>query len=125
MLYANTLAAGLGVGASLDRGLIGSSAVVRFERQGTRVLLVQPNMAHRASATGAAVVRGVEELFPRSIGTRGERSRVIDGCLASCLFVVLPHQMLEVAALRHELHGISHDDDEQAHGERAAHDRCG
>jgi hypothetical protein len=49
MLYLNTLATGLGAAAAgLDRGQTGSEAVVRFERHGARVLLVQPNTAFRA-----------------------------------------------------------------------------
>jgi hypothetical protein len=68
MLYLNTLATGLGTtAASLDRGQTGGSALVRFERRGQRVLLVQPNTAHRAFTTDTAVARTVEESFPRSV----------------------------------------------------------
>ena len=68
MLYLNTLATGLGTtAASLDRGQTGGSALVRFERRGPRVLLVQPNPGFRAVTTDTLVQRTVEESFTRSI----------------------------------------------------------
>jgi hypothetical protein len=68
MLYLTTLATGLGTTtAGLDRGQVGSSAVVRFERRGARVLLVQPNTSHFALGGDAALQRSVAESFPRSI----------------------------------------------------------
>jgi hypothetical protein len=67
MLYTNTLATGLGVGSSLDRGQTGMSAVVHFERRGPRILLVRPNTANVAVGGDSALVRSVEESFPRSI----------------------------------------------------------
>jgi hypothetical protein len=68
MLYLNTLATGLGTtAASLDRGQVGSDAVVRFERRGARVLLVQPNTAHRAVGGDDALQQSVAQSFPRSV----------------------------------------------------------
>jgi hypothetical protein len=67
LLYLNTLATGLGTGSGLDRGNIGGNAVVRFERHGPRVLLVQRNAAHTAVTDDAALRRSVEESFPRSV----------------------------------------------------------
>jgi hypothetical protein len=68
MLYLNTLATGLGsTPAGLDRGQVGTDAVVRFERRGARVLLVRENTAHRATAGDSALRRSVEESFPRSV----------------------------------------------------------
>jgi hypothetical protein len=68
LLYMNTLAAGLGTTPTgLDRGNVGASAVVRFERHGPRVLLVQVNTDHRAVTDDAALRRSVEESFPRSV----------------------------------------------------------
>jgi hypothetical protein len=68
MLHLNTLATGLGTTtASLDRGQVGNSAVVRFERRGARVLLVQPNTSHFAIGGDAALQQSVAESFPRSI----------------------------------------------------------
>jgi hypothetical protein len=68
LLYLNTLAAGLGTAPTgLDRGNVGVSAVVRFERHGPRVFLVQDNTAHRAVTGDEALRRSVEESFPRSV----------------------------------------------------------
>jgi hypothetical protein len=68
LLYMNSLAAGLGTAPTgLDRGNIGISAVVRFERHGPRVFMVQENTTHRAVTEDAALRRSVEESFPRSV----------------------------------------------------------
>jgi hypothetical protein len=68
LLYLNTLASGLGTAPTgLDRGTIGISAVVRFERHGPRVFLVRENTEHRAVTGDAALRRSVEESFPRSV----------------------------------------------------------
>jgi len=68
MLYLNTLATGLGsMAAGLDRGQTGSEALVRFERRGARVLLVQRNTAFRAASGDEALRRSVEEAFPQSV----------------------------------------------------------
>jgi hypothetical protein len=66
MLYLNTLAAGVGA-LGLDRGQVGAEAVVRFERHGARVHLVQTNTTHRAVGGDSALRRSVEESFPRSV----------------------------------------------------------
>lgn len=68
LLYTNTLATGLGsTSAGLDRGQTGADAIVRFERRGARVLLVQQNTGFRAVSGDAALQRTVEEAFPRSV----------------------------------------------------------
>src|SRR5215472_6109090 len=47
-LYVNSLPAGIGSNdIGLDRGQIGGTMVVRFERHGPKVLLVQPNQDYR------------------------------------------------------------------------------
>jgi hypothetical protein len=68
MLYLNTLATGLGtMPPLLDRGQVGTSGVVRFERRGPQVLLVRSNTAHRAEGGGEALRRSVEESFPQTV----------------------------------------------------------
>jgi hypothetical protein len=68
MLYMNTLATGLGTTSPLlDRGQVGSEAVVRFERRGNRVLLMQQNTFHRADAGDEALRRSVDESFPQTV----------------------------------------------------------
>lgn len=67
-LYVNSLPAGVGSNdIGLDRGQIGGSMVVRFERYGPKVLLVQPNQSYRAVTSDPQERRAVEESFARSV----------------------------------------------------------
>ena len=67
-LYTTGLAAGLGSNdLGLDRGQQGQGRLVRFQRVGPRVLLVQPNETFRSSSTNAAEQRSVEDSFATSI----------------------------------------------------------
>ena len=62
-----TLATGLGSNPiGLDRGADAASYVVRFDRSGSRVLVVFENWAFRSSSGNAAHVRSVSESFPPS-----------------------------------------------------------
>ena len=62
-----TLATGLGSNpVGLDRGEDGPEHVVRFDRDGSRVLVVFENWAYRSSSANPAHVRSVEESFPPS-----------------------------------------------------------
>ncbi|WP_277214298.1 hypothetical protein, partial [Isoptericola croceus] len=48
-LYVHSLSHGLGSNdIGLDRGQLGGTHVVRFERVGPKVLLIQPNLDYRA-----------------------------------------------------------------------------
>jgi hypothetical protein len=68
LLHVITLGTGLGsTSPSLDRGETGRAALVRFERRGARVLLVQQNSAFRAVGGDAALEQSVAESFPRSV----------------------------------------------------------
>jgi len=67
-LYVNYLAAGVGSNdLGLDRGQIGNSRIVRFERSGPKVLLIQPNYAFRAVSDNPEEVRSVNEAFVQSV----------------------------------------------------------
>ncbi len=67
-LYINSLPAGLGSNdIGLDRGQLGGTRIVRFQRRGPKVLLVQPNYRYRASAENPAERRAVEESFAQSV----------------------------------------------------------
>ena len=67
-LYLNTLATGLGGGPPrMDRGEVGSEAVVRLERRGNRVLMVRDNWNVRALEADAAGERAAREAFPTSV----------------------------------------------------------
>ena len=59
-----------GVGSNaigLDRGQLGSTKIVFFERAGNKVLLIEPNYDYRAFTNNASEKRSVEESFARSV----------------------------------------------------------
>ena len=63
-LYVSSLPTGLGSNpVGLDRGQLGSQRVVRFERVGPKVLLVEPNLDARATTTNPAEREAVREAF--------------------------------------------------------------
>ncbi|MGA2137097.1 MAG: DUF5117 domain-containing protein, partial [Bryobacteraceae bacterium] len=67
-LYATGVAAGLGSNdIGLDRGLEDGGKVVRFERVGPKVLLVQSNESFRSSSDNPAERRSVADSFAKSI----------------------------------------------------------
>lgn len=67
-LYVVSLPAGLGSNdIGLDRGKLGPERVVRWERVGPRVLLVQSNYGFRATTNSAAERTAVEQAFARSV----------------------------------------------------------
>jgi hypothetical protein len=68
MLYSTGLTAGLGSNdIGLDRGQSGQGRVVKFQRVGPRVLMVQPNYTFRANSTNPDERRAVEDAFARSV----------------------------------------------------------
>lgn len=67
-LYVNSLPAGLGSNdVGLDRGQIGGTSIVKFERSGPKVLLIQPNYRFRAITSDSAEKEAVEQSFPQSV----------------------------------------------------------
>ncbi len=67
-LYVQSLATGIGSNdIGLDRGQLGSEAVVKFEKAGNKLLLVQPNMKYRAITNNIQEKRSVEEAFAKSV----------------------------------------------------------
>ena len=68
VLYVNALAAGVGSNdIGLDRGQLGGSRIVRFERVGRKVLMVQPNYAYRAATSNPDERRAVDDAFATSV----------------------------------------------------------
>jgi len=68
LLYLVSLPAGIGSNdIGLDRSQPGGERIVRFERVGPRVLLVEQNTRYRAETGNAAERRAVEESFARSV----------------------------------------------------------
>ena len=67
-IHQSVLATGGGVGAlGLDRGQTGGSDVVRLERRGKRVVLVEDNWNVRALRADSAGRRAASEAFPTSV----------------------------------------------------------
>ncbi|HYC88101.1 MAG TPA: zinc-dependent metalloprotease [Thermoanaerobaculia bacterium] len=68
LIWQVSLAAGVGSNPiGLDRGQLGATHLIRFERVGPRVLMVEPNYAYRALSNDAAERRAVEQSFATSI----------------------------------------------------------
>lgn len=82
-LYVNALAAGVGSNdIGLDRGQLGGRRVVKFERHGNKVLLIQPNQGYRAVSENIDEIKSVQEAFASSVLggfkiTKSEGSRVL------------------------------------------------
>jgi hypothetical protein len=67
ILYQTSLPAGLGSNdVGLDRGIIGSTQIVKFNRVGNKVLMIQPNYSFRAVSGSLAEKRAVEQSFAQS-----------------------------------------------------------
>lgn len=67
-LYQVSLTTGVGSNPiGLDRGQLGDTKLVYFERAGNKVLLVQPNYSFRAMSDNPAERRAVEESFAKSV----------------------------------------------------------
>jgi len=66
-LYVESLPAGIGSNdIGLDRGQLGQSYVVRFERSGPRILLIASNYDYRANSNNADERRSVKDAFAES-----------------------------------------------------------
>ena len=66
-LYVESLPAGIGSNdIGLDRGQLGSSSIVRFDRSGPRVLLVAPNYRFRANSNNVDERLAVKDAFAES-----------------------------------------------------------
>lgn len=68
VLYVNSLTAGLGSNdIGLDRNQLGDTRIVRFIREGQKVLLQEPNLRYRAGSDNALERQSVEEAFAQSV----------------------------------------------------------
>jgi hypothetical protein len=66
-LYQSSLPAGVGSNdIGLDRGQLGATRIVRFERSGPKVLLIEENLAFRAVSNDADERRAVHDSFAES-----------------------------------------------------------
>jgi Met-zincin/Domain of unknown function (DUF5117) len=99
-LYLTSLPYGTGSNdLGLDRGQLDEPRVVRFERYGSKVMLVQPNQFFRSSAGDAAERLAVRQSFPESVlagfkvEAEGGGSVLID---ATDFFLRDAHEVLSV-----------------------------
>lgn len=68
LLYYPSLAQGVGSNdIGLDRGRLSGEHVVKFQRSGNKVLMVEPNYAYRAISSDPMERRAVEESFAQSV----------------------------------------------------------
>ena len=68
VLHLGGLAAGLGSNdIGLDRGQMGGSRIVKFERVGPKIFMVQPNYKFRASTDNQDEVKALTDAFAQSI----------------------------------------------------------
>ena len=68
MIYTDSLPFGTGSNdLGLDRGQVSDGRIVRFERSGPKVLLVEPNTAFRSGSADAAEALAVKQSFPESV----------------------------------------------------------
>jgi hypothetical protein len=68
ILYYASLTAGVGSNdIGLDRGRVGPSHVITFQRSGNRVLMVEPNYDYRALSNDAMEKQAVKESFAQSV----------------------------------------------------------
>src|SRR6202049_2284678 len=66
-LYQSGLPAGIGSNdIGLDRGQLGKTGIVRFERSGPKVLLIEENLGYRAVTSDADERRAVHDSFAES-----------------------------------------------------------
>ena len=67
-LYINSLASGVGSNdIGLDRGQLGGERVVKFEKAGNKLLLVQPNQNYRAITDNDLERKSIEQAFAKSV----------------------------------------------------------
>jgi hypothetical protein len=67
-LYVESLTAAIGSNdIGLDRNQLGKERVVKFERRGPKILLIEPNSFYRANSNNAAEVKAVEQSFAQSV----------------------------------------------------------
>ncbi|MFN3839582.1 MAG: zinc-dependent metalloprotease [Cyclobacteriaceae bacterium] len=67
-LYVNSLPAGIGSNdIGLDRGQLGDERIVKFDRRGSKILMVQPNYRFRAITDNVDEQKAVEQAFAQSV----------------------------------------------------------
>ena len=109
-LYIESLPAGIGSNdIGLDRGQLGHTRVVRWERSGPKVLLVQANYEFRAVSDDAAERKAVRDSFAESVLWGFEASAEEDGRVLVDATTFFLHDAHDVTAtLRRTKQGSFH-----------------
>ena len=67
-LYVNSLATGVGSNdIGLDRGQLGRERIVKFQKAGNKLLLIQPNQNYRAITDNELEKKSIEQAFAKSV----------------------------------------------------------
>lgn len=67
-LYVHSLSEGIGSNdIGLDRGQLGAGVVVKFQKAGNKLLLIQPNQHYRALTNNNDERKSIEEAFAKSV----------------------------------------------------------
>ncbi len=67
-LYVNSLSEGIGSNdIGLDRGQLGGTRIVKFQRAGNKLLLIQPNQDYRAITENKEEKKSVKQAFAKSV----------------------------------------------------------
>ncbi|WP_425075517.1 zinc-dependent metalloprotease [Psychroserpens sp. S379A] len=67
-LYVNSIATGVGSNdIGLDRGQLGRERIVKFEKAGNKLLLIQPNQNYRAITDNDLEKKSIEQAFAKSV----------------------------------------------------------
>jgi hypothetical protein len=82
ILYQTSLPAGLGSNdVGLDRGILGTTYVVKFNRVGNKILMIEPNYSYRAVSGDLAEKRAVEQSLPnQQYGDLPSQQKVMEVC---------------------------------------------
>lgn len=68
LIYVESITAGVGSNdIGLDRNQLGKERIIKFEKRGPKVLMVEPNYFYRAISTNAAERKAVQESFAQSV----------------------------------------------------------
>lgn len=68
LIYVSYLSAGLGSNdIGLDRGQIGNSKIIKFEKIGNKIMIFEPNYKFRANSDNEAEKKAVKDAFAHSI----------------------------------------------------------
>lgn len=67
-IYVNSLAAGVGSNdIGLDRNQLGNTRVVKFERRGPKILMIEPNYSYQAVSDNPDERKAVQDAFAQSV----------------------------------------------------------